>query len=694
MVEMIDYHVTGGRCILRLNNPPLNTIAFGMLDALQAAIERAGDDEDVRSIVITGRDDHFSAGADIHIFETIPGAREAEEISRRFQETFNAVEASAKPVAAAVAGKVMGSALELAAACHVRVCDDRTTFSMPEMNLAIIPGAGGTQRLPRLVGAGKALDMILDTRPVGAEEAAAAGLVDACCAPGDIVATAARLLSDIDRPAITSARADRIADAAENQMALTVAEGTIKKIRPEIVAPRKIVDCVRAAIEGTFDDGLRVERESFAACMEKPAARNKMYLFFSERKAKREYRSAEGEIPDLRTAAVAGMGAMGTGIARTLVTAGVPTTCFDEKPDAAVSGIDRIAAAVHRLVDAGRIPEDRARETLALLTVAADWNGIADPDIVFEAVVENVAAKQRVIAAIEESCREEAVVATNTSTISLDDLAAGMKKGGRLVGFHFFNPAHRMPLVEIVYRDETDQAVVSAAVRLAGMIGKIPVLVKNRPGFIVNRMFVPYIEEAFLLVEEGADPRVVDATMTDFGFPMGPLQTIDMAGLDILVYTAAELRRALDDPRPASLFAERLVDAGFCGQKAGAGVYRYKDGDRRPLDHPAAAEIVAAVRDERKIRPRPVDGAEISLRLLLRMINEAFAVLGEKIAARESDIDLASVLGMGFPDYHGGALKYARDFGLRAVASGLDSLVARCGPRFTPCAVLKNLKGE
>lgn len=694
MAETIDYRVTGNRCVLRLNNPPLNTITVGMLDALRAAVERAGDDEDVRAIVITGRDDHFSAGADIHIFETMPGARGAEEISRRFQETFNAVEASEKPVAAAVAGKVMGSALELAAACHVRVCDDRTTFSMPEMNLAIIPGAGGTQRLPRLVGAGTALDLMLDARPVGAEEAVAAGLVDACCGPGDTVETAARLLQDVDRPAITSARADRIADAAKNQMALTVAEGKIKKIRPEIVAPRKIVDCVRAAIEGTFADGLRVERESFAACMEKPAARNKMYLFFSERKAKREYRSAGGEIPGVRTAAVAGMGSMGTGIARTLVTAGVPTTCLDEKPEAAVAGIDRITTAIRRLVDAGRIPDGRAREMLDLLAVASGWSEIADPDIVFEAVVEDVETKRAVIAATEASCREDTVVATNTSTISLDDLAAGMKKPGRLIGVHFFNPAHRMPLVEIAYRDGTDRAVISAAVRLAGMIGKTPVLVKNRPGLIVNRMFVPYIEEAFLLVEEGADPRGVDAAMTDFGFPMGPLQTIDMAGLDILVHTAAELRRAFDGPRPAATFAERLVDAGFCGQKAGAGVYRYEDGDRRPLDHPAAAEILAAVRGEREIRPRPVDSAEISLRLLLRMINEAFAVLGEKIAAGESDIDLAAVLGMGFPDYHGGVLKYARDFGLPAVVSGLDSLVARCGPRFAPSAVLKNLKGE
>jgi len=308
-------------------------------------------------------------------------------------------------------------------------------------------------------------------------------------------------------------------------------------------------------------------------------------------------------------------------------------------------------------------------------------------------VFEDTAVKRAVIREIEAACGDDAIIASNTSTISLDVLAEGMRHPERLIGMHFFNPAHRMPLVEVVRRDATPEGVVAAALRFAKAIRKTPVLVRNREGFLVNRLFIPYLKEAFRLLEEGAAAPAIDRAMVEFGFPMGPLTLIDMAGLDVLVATDRVLSRAFPAHGPLSKIAERLVERGHLGQKRGSGVYQYEQGDRTPRPSDEAAQVIAGVQQAEGRAPRPVGKDEITRRLVLRMVNEAFYVMEEGIAQCESDLDVALVLGTGFPDFRGGVLKYARDLGLADVRADLDGLAAEHGARFSPCPLLRNMEG-
>jgi 3-hydroxyacyl-CoA dehydrogenase len=690
---MIESTVSGGVGVLRLSAPPLNTITFPLLDELRAAVRRANLDPEVRGIVLTGRPDHFSAGADVGLFRDIARAEEAVRMSRLFQDAFQAVEDSPKPVVAAVAGRVMGSALELAMACHYRVCCGTARFSMPEVTLGINPGAGGTQRLPRLVGAEEGLKMLLTGEAIDALHARALGLVDAVCEGGDLLESARTVLRSAPGPRRTGQCTGKVSDAAANEAAFQRAQERLAGARPEIIAPWKILEAVRAGLEESFQAGLRKEQEGFAECMGTPGARNRIYLFFATREAGRIPGSAAKAAARITKAAVIGMGSMGTGIAQALIAGGIRVAALDQDGAALQKAVERIRSSVRGRVEQGGLKPEAADGMLGLLSTAAAWREIADAQLVIEAVFEDAAVKRAVIGEIEAACGGETIIASNTSTISLDVLAAGMRRPERLIGMHFFNPAHRMPLVEVIRRDETPETVVAAALGFAKAIRKTPVLVRNREGFLVNRLFIPYLKEAFWLLEEGADAPEIDGAMVEFGFPMGPLTLIDMAGLDVLVLTDRVLSRAFPAHGPLSKVAVRLVERGRLGQKTGSGVYRYEKGDRAPLPSAEAAQVIAEVRQEEGRAPRRVGKDEITRRLVLRMANEAFYVVEEGIAERESDLDVALVMGTGFPDFRGGVLKYARDVGLGNVLADLDKLVAEHGARFSPCRLLRGTQG-
>jgi 3-hydroxyacyl-CoA dehydrogenase len=690
---MIEYTVSDGACVLRLSVPPLNTITFLLLNELRAALGRANLDPEVQGIILTGQSDHFSAGADVGLFKGLASAEEAVRTSRLFQEAFQAVEDSPKPVVAAVAGRVMGSALELAMACHFRVCPMSARFSMPEVTLGINPGAGGTQRLPRLVGTEEALNMLLTGDAIDARRARALGLVDAIGEGGDLLESARTALRSARGPRKTGQCTDKVTDAAANEAAFGCARQRLAGMRPEIVAPRKILEAVQAGLEESFQAGLRREQEGFAACMNTLATRNKIYLFFAARETSRIPGFAEQAPADVTKAAVIGMGSMGTGIAQALMMSGIRVAVLDQDVSALERGVDRIRSSVRKRVEQGRLAPEAAEGTLGLLSATTGWPQIAGAQLVIEAVFEDAAVKRTVLGQIEWACGEEAIIASNTSTISLDSLAEGMRHPERLVGMHFFNPAHSMPLVEIIRRDATAAKVVATAVRFAKALRKTPVLVRNREGFLVNRLFIPYLKEAFWLLEEGADAPAIDGAMVEFGFPMGPLTLIDMAGLDVLVLTDRVLTGAFRSHGPLSNVAVRLVERGHLGQKSGSGVYRYEKGDRTPRPSAEAARVIAEVQQAEGRAPRPVGQDEIIRRLTLRMVNEAFYVMAEGIAQRESDIDVAMVLGTGFPDFRGGVLKYARDLGLGHVRADLDRLAAECGARFSPCRLLREMEG-
>lgn len=679
---MIHYSTTDRIAVLRLDAPPLNTLSFELVEALVEAIGRVDDDPSAAAVVLIGSPTHFSAGVDLGIFEQLRTADDARNVSRRFQEAFQRIEDCGKPVVAALAGRVMGGALELAMACHARVATRKSSFSTPEVKLAINPGAGGTQRLPRLVGPELALEMLLGGEPIKAEEALAAGLIDAVCEAQELAERAMALARSLSSLRRTTERTEKIQVGTSVWQA---AEQAAARSRPEIIAPKKIVEAVRTGIERSPADGLRCEQESFAACIGSLAARSKIHLFFATRRAAKTPEFDDLAPPKLVEAAVVGMGTMGSGITQALLAAGLKVVVYDEDRAALARGEARVRQALARRVEQGRLTRERAEESLERLRVSSQWPELAGADLAIEAVFEDRELKQSVFARLEDVCRADAILASNTSTISLDELARGMKHPERLVGLHFFNPAQRMPLLEVIRPAAAAAATVSGAMHVARRLGKTPVLVKNRAGFIVSRLFVPYLKEAFWLVEEGAEPEAVDRAMVEFGFPMGPLALIDMAGIDILARTDRVLRGEFAWHGEASCLVERLVNGGHLGQKTGMGVYRYESADHAP--HPSAEteRLLAEIRRERGLAVRAIGGEEITSRLVLRMVNEAFYILRDGIARQASDLDVAVVLGIGFPDFRGGVVRYAEDRGRAEIAAELRRLADRFGERFAPC---------
>ena len=706
---MIHYNVCGGLGVLRLDAPPMNAITLPLLHQLGELIGQAGADGAVRGVVIIGRADHFSAGADLHLFEQIECAEDAVRISRIFQDAFQAVEDCPKPVAIALAGRVLGSALELAAACHLRVATRSARFSMPEVTLGINPGAGGTQRLPRLVGPGAALRMLLTGETIGAEQARGLGLIDAVAAEDKLLEAAGDLVARHSAPRPTGKRTDRTSDPQANAAALDEAAKRVAQGRPEIIAPRMILEAVRTGLEQSIVAGLEFEQAAFAECMATPAARGKIYLFFARRQTGKE--PAGVTACPVGRAAVIGMGTMGTGIAQALATAGIPTVVRDEEECFLNRGLERIKGSLDKRASQGKLSSQQATEILARLTLSTRWEAIAGADLVIEAVPEELALKRSILARVEQVC-PEAIVATNTSTLSLDQLAAGLRRSQRLLGLHFFNPAHHMPLVEVIRREATPPEVVATGLRLVRTLGKTAVLVRNREGFVVNRLFIPCLQEAFSLLEEGAEPAAIDQAMVDFGMPMGPLAVSDVVGLDILSRAQKVLAQAFPRHGELSPIVDRLIQRGDLGQKTGAGVYRYDRGDPTPRPSAAAGEIIAAVRGQRAstgkmpVPPSQVGAGgtgvspvsppaqeEITQRLVLRMVCEAFYLVAEGVVERESDVDVATVLSTGFPEFRGGPIHYARAAGLDRTAKELENLALRLGPRYAPCRLFIESQG-
>jgi len=692
---MIEYSKSDGICIVRLNNPPLNAIGFELLEELTAAVNRANADEDVRGIIVTGGDSHFSAGADVNIFKEIDSAEEAVRMSRIYQEAFDAVENSQKPCAAAMTGNVIGGALELAMACHFRACTHKTKLSFPEVELGINPGAGGTQRLPRLIGAEAAIRMLLTAKPVDAANALHLGLVDKVCEADELIEAACELLQSGEprRAGVTSQRTDKISDSAANDEAFKQAQKLIEKVRPEIIAPKRIIEAVRTGIDDSYQAGLKKEQEAFAECMETLATRNKIHLFFATTKTGKVSELQAASPTKITTTAVVGTGSMGTGIAQAFAASGLAVVITDAEKEAVEKALVRIGKSLERKVERGRMSRQHADEILRRISTAKNWDDIGAADLVVEAVIEDVAVKRAVLSQIEAVCRDDAIIASNTSTIDLDALAENLTNPQRLIGLHFFNPAHAMPLVEVIRREKTEPGVIATAMKLVKDIRKTPVLVKNRAGFVVNRLFIPYFKEAFQLLEDGAQPRAIDAAMVDFGFAMGPLTLIDMAGIDILALTDKQMCNAFSHHLPLSQIAMSLVERGCLGQKTDAGVYKYQKGDYTPQDSDLTRSIIAGVQKESGKTARDIDADEIADRLILRMVAEAFYVVEEQIAQRESDIDVAMVLGTGFPDFRGGVLKYAHDLGIGEVIRRLESLAERFGERFRPCKFLQEKTG-
>lgn len=681
------YEYRDGVALVRIAHPPVNSLSSDVLEGLHAAVTAARRDERVRAIVLTGDGAMFSGGADIKGF----GKARATP-PRTISSVVELLQQDGAPVIAAVHGKALGGGLELALGCHYRVAAAETQLGLPEVRLGLIPGAGGTQRLPRLAGLRKAIAMIVSGDPVDAQDALRHGIVDAV-EDGNVIDAAIRWAH-----AVASRPSHPVVDAREvvpDEEALHAARRDAQRRSRGLAAPAAAIDCIALAVELSIQEGLQKEREAFLALMAGEQHAALKYQFFATRVAARLPDGLSNDtVRSLRHIGVVGAGTMGSGIAIACASAGFSVTLVD----AAAAGLERGMVAVGRYftdaVAKGRLDAALATARRERVTPSLDLETLADCDLVIEAVFEQMDIKLDIFGRLDALCKPGAILATNTSRLDVNAIAAHTGRPQDVVGLHFFSPAHVMKLLEVVRGEKTAPDVLVTTLQLARRIGKVPVLVGVCDGFVGNRMIAHYSREAEFMLEEGASVQQIDAALRDFGMAMGRFEMNDLAGLDI----GWQARAAKAANRPAgvrySYVKDRLCELGRFGQKTQAGYYRYEPGSRVPMPDPITDGIVAACASEAGIAQRPIGDTEIVERTIYALVNEGAKILEEGIAQRASDIDVIYTNGYGFPVARGGPMFYADNVGLARVLASIRGFEALYGEIWKPAPLLEQLVAQ
>jgi len=681
MSERIHETRRGGVLVLTVDNPPVNALDREVLEALAAAVERAAADGSVQAVVLAGAGKNFIAGADITLFPRI-AAGEIPPVP--WQESMNRVEACSKPLVAAIHGAALGGGLETAMACHYRIASRAAQVGQPEVKLGLIPGAGGTQRLPRLAGVGKAMEMCAFGEPLGAGAALEAGIVDRVV-EGDPVEAAVEFA--LSSPPVRRTRdlQEKLCSPEEAESLADFFRQSARKRMPHQKAPEAAIEAVAAAARLPFEEGLAAERRLFEQCLHGEQAKALIHVFFAERAtAKVPELASLPAPPPVRRAAVIGAGTMGSGIAVCFANAGIPVSLADASPEALERGLAGIRRQYESAVKKGRLDEAGLNQRLALIRAAESLeDAVAEADAVVEAVFEDPAVKQEVFRAIDAAARPGALLATNTSTLDIDEIAAATKRPESVLGLHFFSPAPVMRLVEVVRGRATAPEALAAALELARRLRKIPVLAGNCFGFIGNRMFLPYRTQAVAIAEQGGVPEEIDAALTGWGFAMGPLAVGDLIGHDVWLMIRREALRRGVPHIPPSAFEDELPRLGRLGQKSGFGWYRY-DENRRPQPDPELLRLLREYAAARGIEQRSWSAEQIRERTLLALLNEGARVLDEGMALRPADIDVVFVHGFGFPAWRGGPMHYAESLGKARVLARLEALYDEDGPFWKP----------
>ena len=695
MSTLVTTTVHDGIAVVTINNPPVNALSQEVADGLDAAVARAQADAAVRGIVIAGAGRTFVAGADIKGLEELawgsgPGAPD-------MHDSFKRMEAGPKPVVMALHGTVLGGGLELAMAGHYRVAVAEALMGQPEVNLGIIPGAEGTQRLPRLVGVEKAIEMCVTGKPIKAAEALSIGLVDRII-DGDLVSGAVEFARNAaDRGGAhprTSARRDKLPSLDALPAMVAAGKELAKKTRRNLEAPRAVVDAIEAAVTLPFDEGCVRERGIFADCARSEQCKALIHVFFAERGASKVPGvSKDTPVPPITTVAIIGAGTMGGGIAMACANAGLNVLMSDAGSAQLDAGLARIRSNYETSMKRGRFTPEGVQERLGRIRTDVGFAGVADADLVIEAVFENMALKKEIFRTLDATARPDAILATNTSTLDIDQIAAVTRRPEKVVGLHFFSPANVMRLLEIVRGSATSPVTLAAALAIGKRLGKVGVVAGNAPGFIGNRMMFPYMYEAQFLVEDGATPEQVDRALTDFGMAMGIFAVDDMAGVDIAWRVRQELNQFSEPGARKPLVADKLCEMGRFGQKTGGGWYRYGD-DRKPLPDPDVLALIEETTTAAGIRRRSFTTDEIIERTIYALINEGARVLEEGVALRAADIDTVYVSGYGFPAYRGGPMFYADRVGLATIHDRVVALHREHGQRWAPAPLLARLAGE
>lgn len=669
--------------VITVDNPPVNALGPGVTDGIIAGVERFSADPGVDAMVLIGAGRSFIAGADIRQFgkpRTTP---------RR--KSYDVMDASAKPIVAAIHGYALGGGLEHALACHYRVAVPGAKVGLPEVLIGIIPGGGGTQRLPRLVGPKAAMEMIVSGRHVPAGEAKTLGILDEIVDEDDLRGAAIRFANSMAATKPLPRVRDRSADAgADPGMFEAMRKSIAKKARNQ-TAPYHAIAAVEAATKLDFEAGLEEERRLFSELENSDEAKALRHAFFAEREAGKIPGLAKDlPLPKIRTAAVVGAGTMGGGIAMSFADFGYPVKILDATLEALAKGMQRIRDNYAVSVKRGSLAQDEMDRRLALIAPVEGLEAIADCDVVIEAAFEDMQVKKELFAKLDAVMKPGALLLTNSSALDIDQIAAVTRRPQDVAGSHFFSPANVMKLLEVVKAKKTSPVVLAATMKLGRAIGKVSAVAGNCDGFVANRSRAPFNVEMVMMVEEGATPERIDRVMVEFGYPMGPFAVGDLAGLDIGY--ASRRRRAAADPNYRKLpVADRLVEMGRHGQKTGAGWYRYEKGDRTPYPDPVVDEIVREVADELGVAQREFSDEEILQRLLLSSVNEACRILEEGRALRASDIDLMWLYGFGFPRYRGGLMFWADGLGSRKVHAQIVDWHARYGARWKPAGLLVEL---
>lgn len=679
----VHLRVDGKVAVITLDYPPVNALSVGagLVGSLREAVRTTIADPSVEAIVLTGAGALFSGGADITDFS---GDTAELELTRT---TLNEIEAAAKPVVIALNGTALGGGLELAMVGHYRIATRKAKLGLPEVSLGLLPGAGGTQRLPRLVGVPAAIDMMVGGRPISAEEGVKLGLLDRVV-DGDAVAAALSFVAETGglRPRPTGQLP--VPDAAP--AAIAAARAALKAGALN-AAPGEIIDCAEAASTLGLTEGLAFEAARFTTLLASEASLGLRHAFFGQRAVARIPNLPEDVTP-LRIAgtAVVGGGLMGTGIALALLNAGLPVTLVEARADALAKAEATIAATINRDVAKGRLSTAAAAARLALLRPTSALADVAQADLVIEAVFEEMGVKQQIFRALDDIAKPSAILASNTSTLDLNVIASATRRPDRVVGLHFFSPANIMRLLEIVRGAATSPSVLVTAMAFARQIGKVGVVAGVCDGFIGNRLFEECLRQAFFLAEEGALPQQIDAALERWGMAMGPHRTLDLAGQDI--GWSIRKRRAVEQPdRPYSTFPDRLCELGRFGQKTGRGIYRYADGRAAEVD-PEVEAMLIAHSAESNIERRRIDDREIIDRCILTMVNEGARLLEEGIAYRPVDIDIVFLNGYGFPSERGGPMFHADRLGLPRVLERIRELAGgRHGWVWKPAPLLVDL---
>ena len=689
MKGTVNYELRGDIAILEVDNPPVNPLSSGVRVGLCDQFDKANSDENVRGIVLKGAGNAFIAGADISEFGQ---KMEGPDLHTALKN----IEYSEKPVVAAINGPALGGGLETALCCNYRIATEKSIVGLPEVNLGLLPGAGGTQRLPRIVGPSQALKIMLSGVPVPAKKALDQGILDSI-STGDLVEDAISFLhkkldETTEHPKVRDLN-EKLVEARGNENVMAEAKALASKSRKGQFAPGQIIKCVEAAIEeDDFDAGMKKESDLFLECLLHPQREAMIHIFFGERTAGKILDvPKDTETQKIGSAGVVGSGTMGGGIAMNFANAGIPVIVLDQDEKNLERGIGVIEKNYQMMVDRGRLSQEMKDGVMSLITPSLNYEDLGDCDIVVEAVYENLELKQEIFKKLDDVVKGDAILASNTSGLDIDAISSVTERPEKVVGTHFFSPANIMRLLEIVRGEKTSKETLATIMKLGKIIKKAAVMSLNAPGFIGNRMLFGYTQQANMLLLEGALPNQVDTALESFGMNMGPFRMMDLVGLD-LGWRARKLAK-LETPLTNKI-ADALCEQERFGQKNGKGFYNYSDGSRAPNPAPENEEIYIKVAEENGFTRRDISDEEIVDRCILGLVNEGAKILEEGVAQRSSDMDIVYINGYGFPIWRGGPMFYANSIGLDKVLEKINKFAEKDEDFWKPADLLVALAND